>query len=265
MTLRRTLMLLCALLVGADASVLRAAGFAAVVSPPRFEVSGRAGSTLRQVLSITNTADTTARYRLRTADFRLADDYGVSFQDALAQGSCRPWVALERAQVSLSPGATIRYRFEVQLPADAPRGECRFGILIESDDPYLAQAGALKLPITGRIGVIVYVRIGDAKPALEVFAPSVALLNGQRLPSLQVRNSGDAHARLSGFLSGTDARGIKYDFTPSTLPILPGEVRPVYLSPSLPGNDQPTVTFPVTVQGKLQWDDQTLELHERFE
>lgn len=265
MTLRHILVIVCALLGGANAAVLRAAGFAAVVSPPRFELSASAGTTLRQVFSITNSADTSARFRLHTADFHLGDDYGVSFDEALAPDSCRPWVALERPQVSLSPGATIRYRFEVQVPADAPRGECRFGILIESDDPYVAQAGALRLPITGRIGVIVYLRIGGAKPALEVFGPAVATLNGQRLPSLRVHNSGTAHARLAGFLTGTDAKGIKYDFTPSTLPILPGEVRPVYLAPSLPGNDHPTLTYPVTVRGKLEWDDQSTQLNERFE
>jgi hypothetical protein len=259
------LLILLGALLGLPVTTASAAGFAAMVAPPRLELSSRAGNRLRQVITITNGAATTSRFRLRTADFTLADDYGVNFQDPLAPGSCRPWVALERPEVALPAGGTIRYRFEVQVPADAPRGECRFGILIEGEEPSVAQAGAVKLPIAGRIGVIVYVRVGDAKPAIEVFGPAVMTLNGQRVPTVRVHNGGDAHTRMGGFLTGTDAKGVKYDFTPSTLPILPGEVRPVYLSPSLPGNDHPTLTFPVTVQGKLEWDDQSSELNERFE
>jgi fimbrial chaperone protein len=261
----RVLMLLSGPAALLLANVAGAAGFAAVVSPPRFEVATRSGVTLREVFSITNGASGAITYHLKTADFSLGDDYGVSFQDALAPNSCRPWVALERPAVPLSPGATVRYRFEVRVPADAPQGECRFAIMIEGDEPYVAQAGAVRVPITGRIAVIVYARIGAAKAAIDVFGPSSAVLNGQRLPTLRVHNSGDAHTRMGGFLTGTDAKGIKYDFIPSTLPILPGEVRPVYLSPSLAGNDHPQLTFPVTVQGKLEWDDQSTELNERFE
>ena len=47
-------------------------------------------------------------------------------------------------------------------------------------------------------------------------------LNGRKVPALRVHNAGNAHARMSGFLTGTDASGKKYDFTPSDLPILPG-------------------------------------------
>jgi len=263
--LRRLLIVFGALLGSAPVSTAVAAGFAAVVAPPRFELVTRPGDTVREVLTVTNCAATAGKYRVHTADFRLGEDYGVIFQDALAPGSCRPWVSLERAEVPLPPGGTIRYRFEVKVPPDAPQGECRFGILIEGEEPALAQAGAVQLPIAGRIGVIVYLKVGAARAAIDVFGPSIVTLNGQVLPTLRVHNRGDAHTRMGGFLTGTDAKGIKYDFVPSTLPILPGEERPVYLSPSRAGNDHPTLTFPVTVQGKLEWDDQSTELNERFE
>ena len=261
----RLLIVLGALLGSAPLSTAFGAGFAAMVAPARFELATRAGATVRDVITITNGAATAGKYRLHTADFTLGADYGVIFQDALAPGSCRPWVALERAEVPLTPGATIRYRFEVKVPADAPQGECRFGILIEGEEPALAQAGAVQVPIAGRIGVIVYLKVGAAKAAVDVFGPSVVTLNGQRVPALRVHNSGDAHTRMGGFLTGTDAKGIKYDFIPSTLPILPGEERVVYLSPSRAGNDHPTLSFPVTVHGTLEWDDKGTELNERFE
>jgi hypothetical protein len=152
----------------------------------------------------------------------------------------------------------------VQVPKDAPTGECRFGILIEGDEPAIAQTGAMRLPVVGRIGVIVYLVVGDAAPKLEIFGQDVVTRNGRQVPALRVHNEGNAHARLSGFLTGTDAAGQKYDFNPSDLPILPDEVREVLLAPSTATNENPTLTFPVTVQGTLQWGDQSTELHERF-
>jgi len=252
--------LLCAYTAPAAAE-----GFAALVSPPRFELKAKAHGTLREVIAITNRSPTPAKLRIHTADFRLSEDYGVDFRDDLAADSCRPWVALERPEVTLPGGGTIRYRFEVQVPAGAAAGECRFGIMIEGADPAVAKAGALQLPIAGRIGVIVYVAIGDGAPQLEVFGPDVVTLNGQRLPALRIHNAGSAHARMSGFLTGSDAKGAKYDFTPSDFPILPGEVREVFLTPSTSTDDHPTLAFPVTVRGTLEWGDQKTDVDERFQ
>lgn len=252
---------LLACLYAADCA---AAGFAALVSPPRFELSGKDGSTLRQVLELTNSATAPARFRLHTADFTLGADYGVVFHDELQPGSCRPWVAIERPVVSLPAGGTIRYRFEVQVPKDTPAGECRFAILIEGDEPAIAKAGEMQMPIVGRIGVIVYVVVGDGAPKIEFFGPEVVSHNGQQVPALRVHNSGNAHTRMGGFLAGKDATGKKYDFTPSDLPILPGEDRVVLLTPSTSDDQSPTLSFPVTVQGTLEWADQSTELNERF-
>ncbi len=240
------------------------AGFAALVSPPRFEFNGKPGATVRQVFELSNRSAAPSRFKVRTADFTLAADYGVIFHDELTPGSCRPWVALERSLVALPGGGTIRFRFEVTVPADAPPGECRFGILIEGDEPSVTRTPAMQLPVVGRIGLIVYVRVGDAQPRIEVFGPGIANLNGAQVPVLRVHNSGEAHARISGFLTGTDAKGNKYDFTPTDLPILPGEERPVFLVPSTPDEEHPSLAFPVSIQGTLEWADQKTELNETF-
>ncbi len=262
--MRRLLLTTTLLLSAFTASHARAEGFAALVSPPRFEIGGKPGATVRQVVEITNRSGSASRYRVHTADFVLAADYGVTFHDELVPGSCRPWVAIERPVMELPAGGTMRYRFEVQVPANASAGECRFALMIEGDEPSLASAGAVQLPIVGRIAVIVYVTVGDAAPQIEVFGPEVVTHNGQRVPALRVHNAGNAHTRMSGFLSGKDATGTKYDFTPSDLPILPGEVREVLLTPSTPGNPSPTLTFPVSVQGTLEWANQSTPLDERF-
>ena len=254
-----------AALFALDARPAAAQGFAALVSPPRFELTAKAGATVRQVIEVSNRSAAPGHYRIHTADFDLTAQYGVTFHEDLQPNSCRPWVALERPEVTLPGGGTMRYRFEIAVPKDAPAGECRFGLLVEGVDPAVAQAGSVQLPIAGRIGVIVYIVIDGAAPKLEVFGPHIVTANGKRVPSLRVHNSGNAHGRISGFLSGKDANGAKYDFTPSDFPILPGEDREVYFMPSLPNNDSPTLAFPVTVRGTLEWAGGTVPVDERFE
>lgn len=256
--------LLCLLGTGLCVPAL-ADGFAALVSPPRFELSSKPGKTLRSVIEVSNRSPMPAKYVIHTADWTLTPDFGVSFHDELQQGSCRPWVAIERPEVTVPGDGTMRYRFEVAVPADAPAGECRFAVMIEGAEPSIARSQGLDVPVSGRIGVIVYVNVGDGAPDLEVLGPTITTLNGQQLPTLRVHNSGTAHGRMSGFLTGTDAKGIAYDFMPSDFPILPHEECEVFLTPSTATNDHPTLTFPVTVKGTLEWGDHRTELNQRFE
>ena len=262
----RSRILVVAFIAGlAGSGLADAEGFAALVSPPRFELTTKPGKTLRGVIEIGNRSTAPARYRVHTADWTVSEDYTVNFQDELQPGSCRPWVAIERPEVVVPGGGNLRYRFEVTVPADAAAGECRFGVLIEAAEPSIAQVNSLSMPVVGRIGVIVYVTIGDGAPQLKVFGPKIVTLNGQRVPTLRIHNSGNAHGRLGGFLTGTDAQGISYDFTPSNLPILPHEERVVPLTPSTNTDNHPTLTFPVTVKGTLEWGEHRTELNQIFE
>src|ERR1700692_1923255 len=210
--MQRSFPVLLSLVVLVLPVLARAQGFAALISPPRFEVAAKPGKTVRNVIEVSNRATTTAKYLIHTADWTLSPDFSVSFHDELQPGSCRPWVALERPEVVVPGGGTLRYRFEVNVPADAPAGECRFALMIEGAEPSIARSNGLDMPVTGRIGVIVYLIIGDGAPDLEVFGPKIATLNGQQIPTLRVHNSGTAHGRMTGFLTGTDAKGISYDF-----------------------------------------------------
>jgi hypothetical protein len=240
-------------------------GFAALVSPPRFELATQAGKTLRSVVEVSNRSTAPARYLVHTADWTFSADFSVNFHEDLQPGSCRPWVAIERPEIVVPGGGTLRYRFEVAVPANAPAGECRFAVMIEGAEPSIARSQGLDMPVTGRIGVIVYLTIGEGTPELEVFGPKIATLNGQQIPTLRVHNSGTAHGRMTGFLTGKDAKGISYDFTPSDFPILPHEEREVFLTPSTATDDHPTLTFPVTVKGTLEWGKRKTELNQLFE
>ena len=246
-------------------SVVAAQGFATVVSPPRFEVTATPGERLRQIVEITNASSQPVNLKVKTADWQLERDYSVSFAEDLQPSSCRRWVAIERREIQIPGGGKYRYRFEVAPPADAPKGECRFALLIEGDDQQVKTASGLSFPVSGRIGVIVYVAVSGAAPILEVVGVSTDTIDSQRTPVVLIKNTGNAHGRIAGFLSGKDAQGRDLDFTPSTFPILPGETRPIALKASIGKDDSIQVAYPVTIRGALEWADQRVPFSQRFE
>ena len=239
--------------------------FAAVVSPPRFEISVNPGERARQVIEITNASAQPAKYYLRTADWTLSESADLTFTDELGPASCRPWVAIERREITVPSGGRYRFRFEVQPPPDAPAGECRFALMIEGDQQTVQATGGLNIPISGRIAVIVYVSVGGAAPDLQVVGSGIVEVDGRAVPMLEIRNTGNAHGRLNGFLSGTDAAGRTLEFSPSTLPILPGETRVVTLAASTRENEIQQIEFPVTISGMLEWGRaQRVEINQQF-
>jgi hypothetical protein len=240
-------------------------GFAALVAPPRFELKTKPGGRVREVIEITNGSQRPARYRFRTADWALGADGQVMIFEELQPKGCRPWVAIERNTADVPAGGRLRYRFEVSPPADAPSGECRFAVLIEGDDPAVASGENFRMPVKGRIGVIVYVAVGDAEAKLEIEKAGTVLQNGQRTPALFIRNSGNAHGRVSGFLTGVDGQGRNWDISPSSLPILPGETRAVTLTAGNERNEPMPLPLPVPIRGTLEWSGGRLPFEQRFE
>lgn len=259
-----TAVLLCvasALALSIDA---HAQGFAAYVSPPRFQLQAQAGQRLREVMEIQHVGTQKGSYRIYTSDWTLSPDSAVTFSNELAADSCRPWVAIERRELTLEPGAKYRYRFEIQPPADTPPRECRFAIMIEGLDPTQVQ-GAVSFPVSGRIGVIVYAAIGGAQPELSIVGARVETVRGQPTAMLEVRNSGQAHGRLGGFVNGTDASGKTFEMAPADIPVLPGETRRIALVPLADeGRPPPRPDFPLTVRGSLEWGANRLPLDLRL-
>lgn len=237
-----------------------AQGFSALVTPPRFEDSVRPGTTYRNVIEITNVSDARARYTLQTADWTLDPAASAVFSSELAPGSCRPWVGIEAPEIAVAPNTKRRYRFEVAVPTDAPAGECRFAIMIEGDPS--TTSGAVAVPVSGRIGVIVYLAIGDAAARFEVVGSGTREVEGRTVPVLDIRNSGNAHGRMEGLLAGRDASGRGYAFAPSNQPILPGETRTVVLTPQADSTDAaaPTIVWPLTLDGQLDWGAQRIDV-----
>lgn len=249
------LMAACAVLAAASDA---RAQFAASVSPPRFEFDAPAGELSRRTIEIVHAGATSGSYRFATSDWRLTANGQAEFLEPLQPDSCRPWVALERRTATIAPGARLRFRFEITPPADTLARECRFAIMVESAEQ-MTSAGSLQFPMNGRIAVIVYARIGGAAPQLTIEQTLIARIDGQDVPALRVRNSGNATGRFAGFASARDADGERIDLAPQTVPVLPGMVRVLSLMP-LPPLDKPNAAAPVIarwplrVQGTLEVD-----------
>ncbi|HEY1136756.1 MAG TPA: hypothetical protein VGE64_04630 [Xanthomonadaceae bacterium] len=252
-------MLLAATLTLASLSAM-AQEFALVVSPPRFEDRAKPGTTYRNVFELNNTSAKAAKFTVGTADWTLDAQGAPVFNPSLAEDSCRPWVGIEANEITVKGNGKRRFRFEVAVPADAPRGECRFAIMIEGE-PQPAR-GNLPIPISGRIGVIVYLAIGDAAPKLVVSETRGMEVQGNRLPGLRVRNDGDMHGRLDGYLAGVDANNQRFVLVPDNSPILPGVTRDIALYPQPPsdGVQPPAIVYPLRIKGRLDAERQRLDI-----
>jgi hypothetical protein len=247
------------------ADTARAQGFALYVSPPRFEIQAKPGETRRELVGLHHAGREPGRYRVYTADWQLRADDGIDFSEALSADSCRPWVAIERRELAIKPNGRYRFRFEVSPPADAAPRECRLALMIEGLDPAKFTGDRLNIPISGRIGVIVYVAIGDVAPNLAVRAGGVKKEATGFVPALEVTNTGNAHGRLGGFLTGTDANGRQIDLAPDESPILPGRTRTILLRPvAMDGAKPPEIRYPLTVKGTLEWGKSKQDIDLRF-
>ena len=247
----------CGLLL---AGSLLAQGFSALVTPPRIEMAVKPGQDARQIIEITQMSPTPGRFRIYTNDWEMNAQGGVQFFDELQPDSCRPWVALERRELTIAGNSKVRFRIQVSPPLDAPVKECRFAVMIEGLDTSAINSNGVGFPVSGRIGVIVYAGMDGTQAKLSVVGQSVvpSLEAKDRLPVLNVKNEGNAHGRLAGLLTGTDARGQRLDFSPSTLPILPGLTRPITLNispdPNAPKEAPlPIIAYPITIKGNLEW------------
>jgi hypothetical protein len=238
-------------------NTVRAGSFSAMVSPPRFELQGNPGEVIRDIVEIHNAGDIPALFALRTADWNMTEDGGVTiYPPELQPGSCRPWARIERRALRLQPQSGRRFRFEIHIPDDAPSGECRLAILVESGDTsdMFAQAKNIRFPIEGRIAIIIYATIGDAAPVLSLQSLKLQDVNGRLLPVAVLKNTGNAHGRPSGFLEGRDDSGKRIDFTVAQTPILPGQTRatPLWQAPA-EGTEAVILNPPLQLEGTIEW------------
>ncbi len=106
-------------------------------------------------------------------------------------------------------------------------------------------AGNIQFPLSGRIGVIVYIAVGDVAPKLELRDVGLKEFNGRLTPAATFHNSGKGHGRPEGVLEGKDASGKSFEFVVSPFPILPGETRAVAIwAQEGPDKKTPVIAYP---------------------
>ena len=249
-----------------------AAPFELAVAPSRFELSAKPGARTGQSLDIHNLASAPTEVAMRTIDWTYSDTGDITYHDELLPGSCRPWVLLERRSVTIAGRSKKAFRFQVEPPADAPRGECRFMIAIEGVEPAqqtVIQSGgaSLSLPVTGRIAIAVYVALNGAAPTFEIKAVGMREgARGARTPSVTVTNTGDAHGRLDGGLDATDSQGKAYELVPEGTPVMPGPTRTLTLAPRADdtGKAPAPPTYPLKASGLLDWERGSFKVNAEF-
>jgi len=179
-------------------------------------------------------------------------------------------VTLERKTVKIAARSKKAFRFQFEVPADAPRRECRVMLAIEGIEPAhkaLIESGgaSMNLPVNGRIAVAVYFAVNGAEPKLEMKQVRMAELSGKRTPAISITNTGDAHGRLDGGLETKDANGVEFELVPDGTPILPGQTRLIALSPKTEGNKKPPeMAFPLVAKGTLDWDRGSFKIAAEF-
>jgi len=234
-----------------------AEGFAVLVAPPRFELHANAGDLVRDHVEITNPGDLPVTFLMRTADWDMTSEGSATFYPPeLQPDSCRPWVRIERHKIRLPAQGKKRYRFQIQVPEDAPPGECRVALLVEAppEDAVQAQASSMTLPIRGRIAIVIYLAVGGAQPELQIRDMVLELHNGKPRPVVIVENTGNAHGRTAGFVEAIDATGKRFDFVITPLPILAGQTRRVPLyQPTIDDRTPEDYTTPLKISGTLEW------------
>ena len=96
------------------------AGFEIGVAPSRFELDGKSGQRIGQTIDIHNVGRSSTEVSLRTLDWKLAPNGNLTFHDELLANSCRSWVSLERQTMKIPGNTKGSFRFQVNIPANAP-------------------------------------------------------------------------------------------------------------------------------------------------
>jgi len=235
-------------------------GFLAAVNPPRLELRADAGDRLTEVITIQNLTSTPTQYALRSSEWDFTETGQSVFSDALKPDSCRPWLRLERRTISVGANNQRRFRFELHVPEGITTTECRLAIFIEdaNDDGVMTDIGnGVRLPVKGRIAVIVYVAIGKSAPQIVVHGVQSSGSATAVTFKLRVSNNGTATGRLDSVMQGRDARNQVYDAGIESTPILPGQTRELVMHFSQPGpngkNNIMTPAWPVQLDGDIFW------------
>ena len=200
------------LLTAAPAPAAQVSLLSMSVSPIRVEHAIQPGEEKTALIVVENNSDRRLRARVAVADWYLKRDGAPVFvkRGELPPFSMSEWIEVNPSEFELSPGEFQTIRYTVTAPAGTAVGGYRAAILIDSLPDFEDTPRANVTYVTGRVGVILYNRVGNAPVQAEVVGQEVVTdpRNAARLAvRLSLRNRGRTHFRVSGRSRILDSAG----------------------------------------------------------
>ena len=223
----RTLITSTALVASGIAALLLAAPFASAfgvgVQPSTVEMTVKPGDRQRQVVTIGNVHKTkTISLTMGLADWSL-DKNGKLILDppGETERSAADWVRFSPASVTLKPETSQDVTVEISVPYKIEhKGDHRFALLASTMLPELDERGETS-GVWNRyqLASLFYLTLTPAQslPTVTSVAINKALPN---TITLEIKNEGDAHARLQGTATVKDDTGTVVAETPLSAVVL---------------------------------------------
>lgn len=198
-------------------------------SPLRVEIQVAPGGTHTQAVTITNPGTTRARIRTTISDWQLTKDGAPQFETPMAGRpyAAAPWVRFAPPEFTLDPSQNGIVRFTVNVPADAPPGGYRTGLLFEvvpeSDDH---AAATRRVVIRTRMATLIYINVGQPPPSIEMTNLEVRGTAEQAQIVAVLKNSSRRTVRTKGTLIVSDSGGVPVaQIIVPDVPVLPESER----------------------------------------
>ena len=182
------------------------------VMPIRAELAVQPGETKTQLIQVENPSEQPLRLSIAVADWSI-DASGTPLfvkRGSLPEFSMSAWIEVNPTQFEVPPGSIQTVRYTVTVPPGIPAGSYRTVMLVESLPDFDRASLVRVAQLSARIGVIVYNRIGDVEPEVEVVAQEMfddPESPGAQKLRLRFRNPGVMHYRVNGESRIVDATG----------------------------------------------------------
>lgn len=229
---------LSALLCGS--AIIAAAAYAPLsnafgvgVQPSTVEMTIKPGDRQRQIVTVGNVHKTkTISLTMGLADWSLDED-GKLILDAPGdtERSAAEWVRFSPASVTLKPETSQDVTVEISAPYKIKnKGDHRFALLATTMLPELDARGEVS-GVWNRyqLASLFYLTLTPSKSLPEVTS---VVVNDEKpgLVTMQIKNDGDAHARLQGSAILKDADGDVVTETPLNAVVLDGGKRTYHIA-----------------------------------
>ena len=182
------------------------------VSPIRADHAVPAGQMRTNVITAENQSSRPLRVRVTVADWYLEQDGTPVFvkRGTHPGFSMSRWVDVNPTEFEVPAADTQVIRYTLTIPEGTPGASYRTALLVESLPDFVDAPEANVAYLTTRFGVIIYNRVGNPTPEVEITGQALVTdREALGLPAvrLTVRNPGLVNVRVSGESRILDSAG----------------------------------------------------------